>query len=245
MRLLFPCPVCFHEFGIAAYESLVEAEYQNEKCYEVTCSQGHRTLTVLELERFEVLFEIGVHAILDGYYREAISSFSAGLERFYEFSLEVMLAKNKDAELLFTNCWKNVVNASERQLGAFIFLWGANFNEVPVVLSTDQVSHRNAVIHKGKIPTKEEAINYGKVVLDILLPKIEKLKEHFANEIAKVTNASSDRSRGKTTDKNPLHSSMSMSTLVSLRRTDLPHKRTIEERIAWLEKSRFRKSNSN
>lgn len=245
MRVPILCPVCFYEFGVAAYESFVEAEYQDEKCYEVTCSQGHRTLTVLELERFEVLFEIGVHAILDGYYREAISSFSASLERFYEFSLAVMLSKNKEQESLFADCWKNVAHASERQLGAFIFLWGSSFNEVPVVLSSKQSELRNDVIHKGKIPTKEVAIKYGNMVLDILLPKIEKLKEHYSGEITEVTTASSKRSRSKVAEKYLFDSGMGMPTLVSLRRTDIPHTKKIEDRMAWLEKSRFRKIKLN
>ena len=32
---------------------------------------GMRQSTVLQQQKFEVLFEIGAHAILDGYYREA------------------------------------------------------------------------------------------------------------------------------------------------------------------------------
>ena len=245
MRVPILCPVCFQEFGVAAYEFLIEAEYQDEKCYEVTCSQGHRTLTVLELERFEVLFEIGVHAILDGYYREAISSFSASLERFYEFSLGVMFSKTQEEESLFANCWKNVANASERQLGAFIFLWGANFNEVPVVLSSNQSKFRNDVIHKGKIPNQKETIKFGSEVLDILLTKIDKLKEHYSGEISKVTIANSNDSRSKFAGMYPIYSGTGMPTLVSLRRTDISHERTIEGRMAWLEKSRFRKIKSS
>jgi hypothetical protein len=38
-----------------------------------------------------VLFDIGANAVVDGYYREAITSFSASLERFYEYFLGALL----------------------------------------------------------------------------------------------------------------------------------------------------------
>lgn len=60
-------------------------EVRDENHYALTCPKGHRNVVVLQQQKFEVLFEIGAHAIEDGYYREAVSSFTASLERFYEF----------------------------------------------------------------------------------------------------------------------------------------------------------------
>ena len=39
--------------------------------------------------KFELLFELGINALIDGYPREAVSSFASALERFYEFFCQV------------------------------------------------------------------------------------------------------------------------------------------------------------
>ncbi len=40
--------------------------------------------------RFEVLTETAMQAIVDGYYREAVASFAASLERIFQFYVEVV-----------------------------------------------------------------------------------------------------------------------------------------------------------
>ena len=185
MRLLIPCMQCFQELGKPNNE-FSQVEFSDNGCYEIKCSNGHVTVTVLQQQKFEVLFDIGAYAILDGYYREAVSSFTSSLERFYEFALKVLLQSDVKSDELFNNCWKVVSKQSERQLGAFTFLWTSKFHEVPGLLSQKWVEFRNDVIHKGKIPTRDEAIQYGDAVLTVLMPKMQALSTKYEDEVTKV-----------------------------------------------------------
>ena len=152
MRLLMTCMECLTESGQP--NEHFSSEFRDDSRYEHTCSKGHKTTTVLQQQRFEILFEIGAHAILDGYYRESVSSFTSSLERFYEFAIRVFLDNPSCPDTLVQDCWKLVSRQSERQLGAFIVLWAAAFRTTPDLLSNKDVEFRNEVIHKGTIPTK-------------------------------------------------------------------------------------------
>jgi hypothetical protein len=224
---------CLHEFGRPS-EKLSHVEFCDDGRYEVKCSYGHKSTTILQQQKFEVLFDIGANAILDGYYREAVSSFTSSLERFYEFALRIFLEKASGTDVLFQSCWKKVASQSERQLGAFVFLWASNFGELPELLSNTQVGFRNDVIHKGKIPTKEEAIKYGDAALDVLRSKIHKIKGHFADQVRKVTfyhlrDSCSESDEGKQV------STMGISTIVSLTSGDTLHQqRSLDDHLARL-----------
>lgn len=185
MRLLIPCMTCLEEDGKPT-EKFTRVEFRDDGKYELTCSRGHKTTTILQQQKFEVLFEIGAHAIVDGYYREAVSSFAASLERFYAFAIRVFVLSASGTDTLFQECWKFVSNQSERQLGAFIFLWAQEFEEQPELLSNQKTSFRNAVIHKGKIPTNEEALAFGNAVLDILRPNMLKLQRQLSDTVQQV-----------------------------------------------------------
>ncbi|MEX8502038.1 MAG: hypothetical protein AB3X41_03215 [Leptothrix ochracea] len=161
-------------------------EFRDDSRYELTCSSGHRTITILQSQKFEVLFEIGSYAIIDGYYREAVSSFTSSLERFYEFAIRVFLYKSSESDNLFQQCWKSVSSQSERQLGAFSLMWATQFNKLPKLPSNNNYKFRNDVIHKGRIPTKEEAINYGEDILHILQEGINALRKQFPIEVKEI-----------------------------------------------------------
>lgn len=185
MRLLIPCMKCLQEFGKPGVE-FARVEFRDDGKYELTCSHEHEATTILQQQKFEVLFDIGAHAILDGYYRESVSSFAASLERFYEFSIRVFLSKASGSDTLFKTCWKSVSGQSERQLGAFIFLWASNFTAPPVLLSNSRISFRNDVIHKGKIPTKDEAVTFGDAVLNALRSNMLTLREQLQDSVQQV-----------------------------------------------------------
>jgi hypothetical protein len=119
--------------------------------YETVCDNGHSIVILLQQLKFEILFDIGAYAIADGYYREAVSSFTSSLERFYEFAIRVILHKRGVTAEIIDAVWKQVSNQSERQLGAFIVLYLSEFQSSPPVLKTKDVKFRNEVIHKGKI----------------------------------------------------------------------------------------------
>ena len=50
------------------------------------CEQGHTTEVTLPIPAFELLFDFGSAALLDGYAREAVTSFASSFERFAEFA---------------------------------------------------------------------------------------------------------------------------------------------------------------
>lgn len=240
LRLLIPCMKCFQEFGKPS-EEYSQTEFRDDGLYQLVCSYGHVTTTVLQEQKFEILFEIGVNALLDGYYREAISSFTSCLERFYEFALQVLLEEADESGNLYSDCWSKVKAQSERQLGAFVFLWASKFNETPDVLSEKYAKFRNQVIHKGRIPTREEAINYGNSILSCLIPKIEKLKENFPNDVQKIISRHL-LEKCSLSGKGQHISTMSIPTFVSLIRSDMPTSSNLEHHMEWLLQDRKRKN---
>lgn len=236
MKLLMSCMKCFQEFGKPTDE-LSFVEFCDDGRYEFTCSHGHKTITLLQQQKFEILFEIGAYAILDGYYREAVSSFTSSLERFYEFCVKVFMINSISVET-FESCWKKIANQSERQLGAYIFLWAFHFKEYPNLLSTSQTEFRNKVIHKGKIPTNEEALKYGNVVLGIVRPQIKLLKDRYPEEVQRVV-FNHLRACQKPADADKQKSTMGLSTIVSLSNSGETHlNKTLEESIEGLNKWR-------
>lgn len=234
MRLTLMCVQCLQEQGRPGGASRVEI--RDDGCYVVTCPSGHTTVTVLQQQKFEVLFEIGTHAILDGYYREAVSSFTSSLERFYEYAIRIFLDNSSGSDELFKVTWKNVSNMSERQLGAFIFMWASHFKESPLLLHQDMVKFRNEVIHKGKIPSRAEALKYGEAVLDVLRPKIKKVNDTFSEQALNSTFRHLETSVGKADGQQRI-ATMSVPTIL-----DLVPEKSLEEYLPLADDKRTRLS---
>jgi len=220
VRLLIPCMKCLQAYGEAGVK-FARVSVRDDGKYELTCSHGHRATTVLQQQKFEVLFDIGAHAVLDGYYREAISCFAASLERFYEFSIRALLSRTSGSDGLFKTCWKSVSSQSERQLGAFIFLWASIFDAPPALLSIKHVGFRNDVIHKGKIPTMEEAIVFGDSILNVLRPNIVALCAQLPDSVKQVVfyHLRDAQESGATYP----YATLCLSTIVSLSNRDASH----------------------
>lgn len=155
----------------------------NSGLYEVNCDKGHKATTIIDNVDFEILFEYGINAIADGYYREAVSSITSAMERYFEFFIKVTLRSSKAEFASIDKVWKNISSQSERQLGAYIVSYSSIFGEDPLLLNTNKdVPFRNSVIHKGYIPSKAEAIDFGNVVLQIIETSLIKLKNKFPDE---------------------------------------------------------------
>jgi hypothetical protein len=168
MKLLMLCAAC-GLVGDNVAELLNYVELRDDAYYEVECSRGHRRSVVLTQEKFAILFESGAMALLDGYTREAVSSFAAAPERFYEYWIRaVLLASGTSPEVLDT-CWKLVIRQSERQYGAFCLLYQREYGRVPAVLSQQHTEFRNGVVHRGYIPTRDEVVVYASDVLKIVI----------------------------------------------------------------------------
>ena len=181
MKLFVPCMQCLQESKQLPDKSAF-VDIRNDGLYEFTCAKGHKSVTALQQHKFEILFEIGAHAILDGYYREAVSSFSASLERFYEYYIEIICLSQDIDEEEIQKAWRQISNQSERQLGAFIWAYLIETGHPPALLSDNWRNFRNKVIHKGLIPEKIKAIQYGQTVLDLILPLLKVLQaEHNEN----------------------------------------------------------------
>lgn len=172
MKIKFPCSKCF----IERIETIDFIQVQDGSLYFYTCSQGHKNVYFEKNEKFELLMESAVYAILDGYNREAVSSMSASLERLQEFAIKVLCKESEVSDELFKTTWKEVSQQSERQLGAFIFLYTQKYKSIPDTLNSNERNFRNDIIHKGKFPTYEETIRYGQRILDITFNILNKLR---------------------------------------------------------------------
>ena len=171
MRLPLTCPQCMRD-NIADAGILAMVEFRDDSRYDVVCPKGHKGVVALQQQKFEILFEIGAYAIFDGYYREAVSSFASSLERLYEFFVRAAALEAGLSEQSIADAWKLVAAQSERQLGAFAFLHLFSIGVAPTLLPNKQVAFRNEVVHKGRIPTKAEAIDFGQAVLDVARPTL-------------------------------------------------------------------------
>src|SRR4051812_46947314 len=119
------CPACTRDAAQSGIPAVVDtpmpiAEGRDDGGYEVTCDGGHVTRAELRNLRFEVLFELGLNGLLDGYSREAVVSFTSSLEHFYNFYWCVACFHCAVPESAATAAWKHVSNQSERQIGMFL-----------------------------------------------------------------------------------------------------------------------------
>ena len=185
MKLNLPCTLCAaltQEDSIDEIQ-LVETELRDDGAYLCHCAKGHPFTVFLQQQHFEMLFELGLNAAIDGYYREAVSNFAASLERFYEFSLHIFMLANAVSQDQWLGVWNKVKNASERQIGAYAFMHLAMLHEPAKLLNDKQVSFRNSVVHKGTIPTLAAALEFGEVVRAIILKGSAEFNWNFSDEM--------------------------------------------------------------
>lgn len=171
MKVQHNCPYCMQEQFKNSKSNFILTKMETKilddsRIHYITCKKNHEYAVVISAAKYELLFDIGLTAFTDGYMREAVSSFSASLERFYEFFINFYLYIIKFEDQLITQAWKSISNQSERQLGAFNYLYLTCFKEIPPELSSSSRGFRNSVIHKGYIPKPEETIEYGKSIYE-------------------------------------------------------------------------------
>ncbi|MGO8739380.1 hypothetical protein [Rhodoblastus sp.] len=157
--------------------------FRDDGVYFGCCPKGHDNAIATQTLRHEMLFEIGVNAIKDTYYREAISSFAASVERYYEFAIRVICRHSKLADDVLQRSWKSVSRQSERQTGAYIFLYAATFREVAPTLSETMTSLRNDVIHKGILPDKAQAVEFGEASYQVIQNGVQKLRAECLDDV--------------------------------------------------------------
>lgn len=196
MHVIMPCPQCSAKFYDALKrEGSLKApsaqsnpfstvEVNRWPFYEHTCSEGHRTRMMIQNELYELLFQQAVYCIQDGYYREAVGTFHASLERFMEFATELLSYKALK-DINFDAIWKTIGNQSERQLGAYLIAYQLVLGKLPQKLDSNRIKLRNDVVHKGRLVTKEEAIDHGQYVMNYIKAAMTEIRGSLAeNEFA-------------------------------------------------------------
>lgn len=181
MKVLCTCSECMIEsINTGKIEGLKRTyinEVNDDGIYCVECDKGHKTYNIVDNEKFEILFDMGLDALNKGFRQEAVLSFTTSFERFREWFIRLILTKNNVEKEEFEKVWKYVVKQSERQLGAFYFLYLREFNETPEEIDQDIIKFRNKVIHNGIIPSYKETYNYGKYIYEYVDKVLRKLEE--------------------------------------------------------------------
>lgn len=160
-------------------------DFEESGLYRYSCQQGHESIGYLSKTKTEIIFEMGVRAFIDGYYRESISSFSSSLERSLELYLELESIDNQN-HVNFSKFWKNVSGQSERQLGAFHYSWFQKYKSPFLLFDDKMVELRNRTIHKGHYASKVEAEKYGEYVLKVIEEIFSTCVASFGVEVFKA-----------------------------------------------------------
>jgi len=249
MHLLVTCSQCFRESletqlkGVVPPEQVPEgplpAELSTDGWCEVECPRGHRFVALLKAQIHELLFKLGLIALIDGYTRESVANFQAALERCYEFSIRFFLAVDGVTEKSFEATWKPLSNSSERQLGAYMLLYLSKFKQLPPTISEKQVAFRNSVIHKGEIPTKQATLVYAEEVYGIITSLVQRMLSHNRDvyvslevrQIAKAQ-ASAEKHRAVKEQEEQERSKKEQAERRRTERKDAQHARTPVEPIA-------------
>ncbi len=167
MQIFAACMECQKELGHPSFEPFF-VPYYEDRIAEIKCSRGHRSVHVIQSQKFEVLLESGADALSAGFTLEACASFSAALERLHEFAVNVLAIHNKITEDTYRDMFKEMSRQSERQLGAFLVLFAMQFGSA-YKPNGKIVEFRNSVIHKGFIPTPEKAFDFcSKVYTEVV-----------------------------------------------------------------------------
>lgn len=235
---------CFRIDGKPS-ELLIPVEMTDSGAFTTTCDKGHVTLTALQQHKFEILFTFGAMALLDGYPRESIASIATSLERLYELYVQAISFKHGVSADVFDQAWKLVNSQSERQFGAFLFLYLVeNKKNCPIILNEKPVlpgvkprtwvEFRNEVVHKGYIPSYQEALAYGDIAYKFIWKIIGELKDDSNKGILSQV-VVQHLSRKNTGDK-PM-ATMSIPTPVTLTRGDKPPE-TLQEALEELKQYR-------
>ena len=195
MKMFAMCMQCQAELGHPSFEPFL-ADYFGEGVATIECSRGHKSVILVQSLKFEVLMESGANALLEGYTFEACAAFSAALERFYEFSLRVMCIARGMSQETLGKMFAEMARQSERQLGAFMMLYAAEFAQ-PYKPNPKIVEFRNSVIHKGVIPEPDAAKKFCGDVYELIVALYAKLSGRHKEEIRKLVRQELQEKRKK------------------------------------------------
>ena len=154
----------------------------DKKLLVFTCKNGHENILRIDELPFETLLHCAFDDYFNKYYRESVFNFAAALERFFEFSIGAICFDSGSKYEDIMTAWKIVENQSERQLGAFYFIFFQRFNTIPFTeeIYRKKSEIRNSVVHKGKTPSRENTKKYGEFVISCIHETLKVLSENIA-----------------------------------------------------------------
>ncbi len=189
MRIKVVCPYCLDakdahvgESITITYNDIVQEDLGDQYYYDLVCPNGHRNRFFIQTPRYELLYDMGVSAYLDGYYREAALDFAAAIERFHEYCiLSFLLYRDIPGERIM-DMWKQISKQSERQYGAFISLFLSELKGIPDLINNKWTEFRNNVTHKGYFPSAKEIEDYAKYTADYICSVFNCMKTSMDND---------------------------------------------------------------
>ncbi|MCU7712486.1 hypothetical protein OK414_14800 [Priestia sp. JV24] len=209
MKLIISCNQCNNLTNS-------KVEIVDDGTYHLTCENGHTSVVFMQEQQFEILFEMGMLTLLDGYTREAVSSLAASIERFHEFCIRMILAKNKIDANQVEQGWNLLSKQSERQLGAFYLLYLNEFKVSPPAIKNSWIKFRNDVIHKGHFAKEEKVIEYAKYLFEYMIGIIKTFREECWEGYGTVVTRNQENYYSKNSFEAGKISIMSSSTIFDL-----------------------------
>ncbi|MDD3392224.1 MAG: hypothetical protein PHE54_01640 [Bacilli bacterium] len=180
--MLLLCSKCVSEYkNKKSGKVFYKVQVKDDGLYDFICDNGHNVKVMLHNKKYEILFDSGILAYFDGYYREAISSIATSFERFLEYCILIFIINLNNNYKYFYETWKYVSNSSERQLGAFYFLYLSCIKKSPPKF--EKIEFRNKVIHKGYIPTKIETYDYIKYIYEVINKISKEILTNIDNQV--------------------------------------------------------------
>jgi hypothetical protein len=189
--------VCFHCAQKDGSEVEVWGEYRDEGFIDVECPHGHRSRAVLQQQRFELLFDFGILALIDGYYRDSFATTATALERFLQFYLQVVARERGVEDEALQATLRRDVHRSEREIGAFAFVYlleNGHRCEPYFKHSHQWTKDRNDVVHNGHFPTAETAMSFGDATLGLIFTLGKELRARYSKACDKVVMSHVQRS---------------------------------------------------
>ena len=188
MRHLVSCPICPAENLNAGNTTFIS--YGNNSTYELTCGNGHGYIALIQNQQFELLFEMALQALDDGYYREAVMSAATSLESFFGYYVRLIWTHQGVPPEEAEATWKRI-RLAERRIGLFLGLYVLeNKASAPTLQQRiespfNTIELRNEVTHNGYIPTEVEATSYCGFVYKYISDIERELPDHYSDSIAR------------------------------------------------------------
>lgn len=186
MKVIAACPDCIKEQsenGAQSRFNPIAGELDDNGLIHVTCERGHYGVVLYNARRYEVLVKSAARAALDGYTNEVVAVMSSALERIYEFYVRVSCRAKTISEEAIEAAWKNVSAQSERQFGAFQFLYLLD-QKCAFQLNKSITETRNKVVHRGKIVREDEALKFAENVYCVIQHLQTELQSKFPQFVA-------------------------------------------------------------